>query len=89
MDVRKRIVKRFRKIANKHNVTYAEVLKIFKSQFKFTKEKIEGLSNEDIENMSEEQLEEYTFNYIYLGKIYTNKKLQEYGKRKRKSKGND
>ena len=86
MEVRARLVKRFRRIANKNNITYTEVLKIFRSQFKFTRDKIAELSSDEIEGLTEEQLGEYTFNFIYLGKIYTNKKLQEYGKEKRSSK---
>lgn len=84
MEIRKRVIKRFRRIANQNNTTYAEVLKAFKSQFKFTKEKIEELSKEKLANMSEKELEDYVFNYIYLGKIFTTKKLQEYGNKKNK-----
>lgn len=83
MELRKRLVKRFRKIADDYGITYAEVLKIYKSQFKFTKQKIEELTSEEIENMDDDELEKYTFNYIYIGKVFTNNKLKEHGKSKK------
>lgn len=82
MDIKKRIVKRFRRIANDRGITYAEVLKVFRSQFKFTKETIEKLETEDLSKMSAEELDNYVFNFMYLGKIYTNKQLQKTGNKK-------
>lgn len=81
MRLKERLVKRFRQIASKHGVTYTEVNTIFKSQFKFTKEKIEEISKEDLSNMEEKDLEKFVFNFLFLGKMFTDKKLQEFGKK--------
>ena len=81
MTVKERIVKRFRKIANDHGITYNEVQKVFKSQFEFTKDVIE---KQDMSGKTDKELEKLVFTYLYLGKVYTNKKLKEFGNRKNK-----
>lgn len=84
---RQRVIKRLRQIANEEGITYTEVHNAFNSQFKFTKEKIEELEEEHIANASKEELEEYVFNFIYLGKVHTNQRLQALtNKRKEKQK---
>lgn len=87
---RQKMVKRLRQIANAEGITYAEVQKIFESQFKFTKQTIEELDSEYLENASEEELKKHVFNFIYLGKVHTGKRLQTLTKkRKEKKNGRD
>ncbi len=87
MGVRDRIVKRFRRIAVKNNLTYNEVLLAYKSQFLFAKETIEKFSTQELSEMTEEELEDYVFNFIYIGKIHTSRKLQELGNKRNKIRG--
>ncbi len=82
MTIRERIAKRMQRLAAKHNITYHEVYKIYKSQFEFTAQKIGEYTKEELANMPEEELKQLVFNFIYLGKVYTNKKLQKLGNKK-------
>ena len=85
--IRKRVEKGLRRIANKENITYTEVYKVFRSQFLFAKETIEGLDKEWLASTSEEELKELVFNFIYIGKIHSSKRLQDYGNKKNILKG--
>ena len=82
MGVRQRITKRMMRLANDKGITYYEVNKIFKSQFACAEEELKKYSKEELANMSEDELKKLVFNFIYLGKLFTNKKLQEHGNRK-------
>jgi len=82
MGVRKRIVKRMMRLANDKGLTYFEVNKVFKSQFACAEEELKKHTKEELANMSEEELSKLVFNFIYLGKLFTNKKLQEHGNKK-------
>jgi hypothetical protein len=77
------------RIANNRGLTYHEVNEIFKSQFAFAAEELSKYSKEDLANMTEEELKKLSFNFIYLGKLFTNKKLQEYGNKKNNLKQGD
>lgn len=85
--IRKRVERRLRRISNDEEVSYHEVYKVFRSQFLFAKEKIEGLDKEWLRNTSEEELQELVFNFIYIGKIHSSKKLQTFGNNKNDLKG--
>jgi len=82
MGVRQRIVKRMMRLANDKGLTYFEVYRIFKSQFACAEEELKKHTKEELANMSEKELSELVFNFIYIGKLFTNKKLQEYGNKK-------
>lgn len=77
-----------RRISNKYGIPYAEVNKVFRSQFQFAKEKIEELDKETLSTASKQELEEIVFNFLYLGKIHTNEALQKLGNKKN-NKGED
>jgi hypothetical protein len=74
--VKQRIATRLRKIAIDEGITYHEVNKIWQSQFKFAKEKLESYSPEHLANASKDELEEIVFNFLYLGKIFTTPGIQ-------------
>ena len=74
---RLKVIKRLRRIANEEGLTYSEVHKVFMSQFKFAKEQLEAFDPKYLENASEAELERHVFNFLYLGKIHTKKKLQK------------
>ena len=85
--IRKRVEKRLRRISNKEGVTYNEVYKVFRSQFLFAKEKIEGLDKEWLASADEEEIKELVFNFIFIGKIHSSPRLQEFGNNKNQLKG--
>lgn len=80
--IRKRVEKRLRRIANEEKITYNEVYKVFRSQFLFAKQKIEGYDKEWLATTSEEEIKKLVFNFIYIGKIHSSKKLQIFGNNK-------
>jgi len=73
--------KKLQKIAREEGLTHFEVEKIFKSQFKFTKETIEALDREFLDNATEEELSKYVFNYMLLGKVVTDARQRDWAKR--------
>lgn len=79
---RQKVIKRFRQIANAKGITYAEVQKVFNSQFEFAKEKLEELDEEYLKNASKEELEKHVFNFIYLGKIHSGIRIQKNNKKR-------
>lgn len=85
--IRKRVERRLRRIAEAEKITFNEVYKIFRSQFLFTKQTIEGLDKEWLRTTSEEEIKELVFNFIYIGKIHSSKRLQDYGNNKNNLKG--
>jgi len=84
--IRKKVEKRLRRIANKEGITYTEVYKIFRSQFLFAKEKIEGLDKEWLADARPEELRELVFNFIYIGKIHSGVRSQAFGNNKNRIK---
>ena len=85
--IRKRIEKRLRRIADEEKISYNEVYKVFRSQFLFAKEKIEGYEKEWLATASEDEIKELVFNFIYIGKIHSSPKLQKFGNNKNNLKG--
>jgi len=86
-SIRKRLAKRFRRIAKQNKVSNYELQKVWKSQFAFAKEKLEAYDKEELANASKEELEEIVINFLYLGKIHSSKSLQEFGNKKNKING--
>lgn len=86
-SIQKRIRKRLEEIAIKERVEPSEALKVFRSQFLFAKTKIESIEKEWLRTASEEELKELVFNFIYIGKIHSNKLLQKFGNKKNNFKG--
>lgn len=85
--IRKRVEKRLRRIAEKEKIPYNEVYKVFRAQFLFAKNKIEGYDKEWLATTSEEEIKELVFNFIFIGKIHSSMKLQEFGNNKNTLKG--
>lgn len=85
-STRKKVEKAFRRIADEEGITYTEVLKIFRTQFLFAKEKIEGYDEEWLASTTEEELDKLVFNFVYIGKVYSSKKRQIYANNKKKRK---
>ncbi len=85
--IRKRVEKRLRRIAEKEGITYNEAYKIFRSQFLFTKQMIEGYDKEWLATTNEEEIKELVFNFIYIGKIHSSPALQKFGNNKNINKG--
>ena len=76
-----------RRIALKNKVPNAEVQKIWKSQFGFTKELLESYSKEYLATATEEELKEIVINFLYLGKVHSAESLQQFGNKRNKLKG--
>jgi len=74
--IRKRVEKRLRRLANEEGLTYAEVIKVFKSQFRFVRETIESKDEDWYETAEDEELEKLAFNLVYIGKIYASSGLR-------------
>lgn len=85
--IRKRVERKFRRIADKEKMTYTEVYKVFKSQFLFAKEKLEGYDKAFLATATEEEIKELVFNFVYIGKIHSSKRLQIHGNKKNNLKG--
>jgi len=79
-SLKRRIDRRIQQIAKEEGLTNYEVEKIFKSQFKFAKDTIEGLDEEFLMSGDEDELDTYVFNFSYIGKIVTDLKRREWAR---------
>jgi len=85
-SIRKRFEERLREIAIAEGVEVSEIRTVFRSQFKFTKEKIEELDKKWLSGVSLDELKKLVFNYLYIGKVHSGQRLQEYGNKRNKFK---
>ncbi len=85
--IRKRVEKRLRRIAEKEGITYNEVYKIFRSQFLFAKQTIEGYDKQWLDTVSDEEIKELVFNFIYIGKIHSSPRVRKWAREKNHLKG--
>ena len=87
-SIKQRVERKLKRIADKEGLTFHEVNKIYKSQFKFTKSVIESIPKEEMRVMPKEELEKLVFNYIYIGKLYTSEALQEWANKTKDNRNN-
>ena len=81
-SIKKRLAKRFRRIASQNKVSNYELQKVWRSQFAFAKEKLESYDKKVLAKATKEELEEIVINFLYLGKIYSSESLQKFGNKK-------
>ena len=84
VSIRKRFEEKLREIAIAEGVEVKEVREVFRSQFKFTKEKIEAIDKKWLAKAAVAEINKIVFNYIYIGKVHSGNRLQEYANKRNK-----
>ena len=86
VSIRKRFEERLREIALAEGVEVSEIRTVFRSQFKFTKENIEAINKEWLAKSAVAEINKLVYNYIYIGKVHSGQRMQEYGNNRNKFK---